>query len=177
MRRKLKIGLIVLFVSILGILAYQFCKTFQQKEAQFEKTEYLPEFALYDTKGILRTQEDTEKGKWTVFVFFNSDCNYCQDEAKQLYEVREKNKKINFLWVSSENMETITDFQYKYKLVENTNIIFLQDTKANFSTSLNIKSAPWFLVYNPEGELVKNRKGVWRINKLLENIANEYKTP
>ena len=71
MRRKLKIGLIVLFISVLGILAYQFYKTFQQKETQFEKIEYLPKFSLYDTKGILRTQDDTEKDKWTVFVFFN----------------------------------------------------------------------------------------------------------
>ncbi len=177
MRRKLKIGLIVLFISVLGILAYQFYKTFQQKETQFEKIEYLPKFSLYDTKGILRTQDDTEKDKWTVFVFFNSECHYCQDEAQQLSEIQETNKNINFLWVSSESNETIMGFQKQYQLVDHSDIIFLNDPNGSFTSSLGISSTPQFLVYNPEGELVENHKGAWRIDKLLENIANGSETP
>lgn len=177
MRKKLKFVLALLFVAILGVLGYLFYDTFQKKEIQFEKIQNIPEFSLHDTKGNLRIQKDILKGEWTVFIFFNSECHYCQEEAEQLGNVKGKINGTNFLWISTESMEVISDFQERYLLADNMNIVFLQDAEALFSTDLSIESTPQFLVYSPKGKLIKNHKGPWRIDKLLENIANGFETP
>lgn len=175
MRKKIKKGVIFLFLLVVGALSYQFYRTLQEKEIQSEKIVNLPEFSLFDAKGNLITEKDIDNGKWTVFVFFNSKCHYCQEEAKQLSNLKDILNGTRFLWISSEPMESIIDFQKRYELYHYQNITFLHDENAHFATNCHISSTPQFLVYNPKGKLIKNHKGAWRIDKLLDNIKNEFK--
>jgi peroxiredoxin len=177
MREKIKKGVIFLFLLVVGALGYQFYRTLQEKEIQSQKIKNLPRFSLYNTQGNLITKKDIDKEEWTVFVFFNSECHFCQEEARQLYNLRDSITKINFLWVSSESQTAIKEFQEKYQLVDQPNITFLQDGDANFTNRCHITATPQFLVYNPEGKLIKNHKGAWRIDNLLRNIGNGFKTP
>ncbi|MCK5443655.1 MAG: redoxin domain-containing protein [Maribacter sp.] len=177
MRKKIKKGVIFLFLLVVGALGYQFYKAFQKKEIQSEKIVNLPELSLYDAKGNLITEKDIDNGKWTVFVFFNSECHFCQEEAQQLNSVKGLIKEINFLWVSSEDLKAISDFQEQYQLTDSPNITFLQDADASLTNRCHITATPQFLVYNPEGKLIKNHKGAWRIDNLLKNIDNEFKVP
>lgn len=177
MRRKIKFLVLVFFLATVGLLVYKFYGTFQEKQSIVKKIAHLPEFSLYSTHGTLTTHNNIEQGNWAVFIFFNSECHYCQEEAQQLAANKETLKSTTFIWLSSEDMETITGFQKKYHLDNTRDIIFLQDMDSHFANSLQIESTPHFLIYSPTGNLVKTHKGALRIDKLLEQISNEFETP
>jgi peroxiredoxin len=177
MRKKIKKGVIFLFLLVVGALGYQFYRTLQEKEIQSERIGNLTEFSLSDTMGNLITEKNIGKEEWTVFVFFNSECHFCQEEAQQLFNLSDLITGINFLWVSSESQMAIKGFQKEYQFVDHPNVSFLYDENGSVISNWNIAATPQFLVYNPEGKLVKNHKGAWRIDNLLKNIDNEFKTP
>ncbi|MEA1787164.1 thioredoxin-like domain-containing protein [Arenibacter sp. GZD96] len=177
MKRKIKVLILLLFFVISGFLGFQFYITLQKKAKQNDQMTHLPEFSLMDTMGKVRTKANIVQNRWTVFVFFNSECHYCQEEAQQLKSQKDKIDKTQFVWVSSEPYKTITNFQNLYGLGDHPNITFLQDYNAEFTKLCNIKSTPHFLVYDTKGKIVISHKGAWRIDKLLDNIANEFKTP
>lgn len=177
MKRKIKVLAVLLFFIIISILGFQLYSTYQKKENQNDLLAQLPEFSLLSATGEVITDKDLKKGRWTVFVFFNSECHYCQEEAQQLRGQVEKISDTHFVWVSSEAGTTIADFENLYGLVDHPNITFLQDPNAEFTKRCNITGTPQFLIYDAEGNMVKNHKGAWRIDALLDNIANEFKTP
>ncbi len=174
MKRKFLIYGIVTIFMILGIiLSHQFIKTYQEKNNVAQQLERLPEFTMQSTNGVGVTNKSLSNKNTTVFIFFNSECHYCQEEAQQLVEINTEIKGINFLWVSSEPMETIKIFQDQYRLSDYPNCDFLQDPKGILAASLDISTTPQFLIYDAENKLVKNHKGAWRIDKLLEFLINE----
>lgn len=175
MRKKLKPGLVILFVILLGFLGIQFYSTLQEKQQQSNIIAYLPCFSLLNTESKMITQEDITKGKWTIFVFFNSECHYCQEEANQLAQLKNDLENIQFYWISSEEMNRIKEFRENYRLMEGTNIVFLQDINHQLAENWNITSTPQFLVYNAEGALIKNHKGAWRMDNLLKTILHGFK--
>lgn len=176
MRKKVKLALSAFFLIFLAVLAFQFYKTYQTKKLKGLEMVILPKFSLLDTNGKTLTNKDISTDEWTVFVFFNSECSYCQEEALQLKELKGKLDDVQFLWVSSEPSSSITDFQNLYGLVDHPGISFLHDLNAVFSKKCDVTNIPHFLVYDATGTLVKNHKGAWRIDRLLDHIDNEFKT-
>ena len=159
----------------MGLLCFRFYKTLQTKKEQSNALISLQQFSLTATQGNLVTQDDMEKAKWTVFVFFNSECHYCQSEANQLAQLKNVMKNIQFYWISSEEINRIKDFQENYSLIDSSNIFFFQDKNGQLTANWNITTTPQFLVYNAEGILLKNHKGAWRMDNLLETIQHGFK--
>ncbi len=176
MKRKFLIyGIVAIFLLLSSVLGYQFIKTYQARENVLQRMEKLPEFTLQGTDGISVTNKNLGTKNTTVFIFFNSECHYCQEEAQQLTAAKDQIQNIKFLWISSESMATIKAFQNQYQLANDPNCTFLQDTNSILATSLSISSTPQFLVYGTENKLIKNHKGAWRIDKLLEYILDGQK--
>ena len=157
MKRKISVAAIVAFVLLVIILIYYFKQSYQEKKAVVEKTKVLPSFSLNHLNGSIFTEKEFPSNNWMVFVFFNSECYYCQSEAEQLSELKSGLEGITFLWISSEPIEVIRYFQKTYDMED---IIFLYDEQDTVAQEWGISTSPQFLIYTPQKTLFKNHKGV-----------------
>lgn len=177
MRKKLTVVVIVLGISIFGLLGYCFFNTLSEKEAEKERISTLPEFILIDSNGNEFGSIDILDKYYKVFIFFNSECYYCQEEASQLYERRNAiPDNVFFFWISSEPTHAIDSFAQEYQLDSIKQCKFLFDCKGQLADLLAIDTTPRFLVYGSDNNLLKSHQGAWRIDNLLENLKNGFKT-
>lgn len=172
MKRKIIIGLVAVFVLFTAFMVVRFVKTLQEKENLNAKMQQLPLFSVTDINGNGLTNEHIAKENWAVFVFFHSDCHYCQSEAEQLQGLQSELQDITFIWISSEEPKTLEAFQKTYKL---EHIAFVSDAEQQLSLAWGISVTPQFLIYTPKGKLFKNHKGALRIDNLISQI-HEAKT-
>lgn len=169
MKRKLGMALLTLLVLLISLLIYHFIKTYQEKKITAEKIEALPSFSLKGVDQRVFTEKELSSNNWTVFVFFNSTCDYCQSEAEQLNELKSGLEDITFVWVSSEPIETIQHFQKTHNLED---IPFLYDEQDALAQAWGISTIPEFLIYTSGKHLFKNHKGALRMDHLIKQLQN-----
>lgn len=172
MKRKIIIGLISVFALLTIAMVFQFVKTVQEKERAALTIQTLPTFLLIDVNGNKLTNHNITEETWVVFVFFHSECHYCQSEAEQLQTLDLDTQNIQFIWISSEKTEAVKKFQKAYQL---HHIPFAVDHQEQLAIEWGVSTTPQFLIYNPKGELFKNHKGALRIDHLISQI-HEHKT-
>ncbi|MCY3999020.1 MAG: TlpA disulfide reductase family protein [Flavobacteriaceae bacterium] len=170
-RRRLFV-MVMSFLILLGIVMIY--NTHRKKEAIKQTIRTIQKFSLKQTTGDLFTQDSFTGANWKVFIFFHSECGFCQEDAQQLSAIKDSIKNTLFLWISSESFTQIKTFAEQYQLTEDHTVLFFQDQQGRLSDSWGIRSTPQFLVYNPQGELVKNHQGAWRMNHLMEQINHEF---
>ncbi|REH46350.1 hypothetical protein C7448_10820 [Tenacibaculum gallaicum] len=61
-------------------------------------------------------------------------------------------------------------FSKSYKLDNQKNVTFLEDTKAKFATIFDVNSIPYIVVYNKNQQLVQRFKGATKIEDILKVI-------
>jgi peroxiredoxin len=104
------------------------------------------------------------KGKWTVVMFWASDCRVCNAEVGQYIQFNDANKDASMLGVSLDglaHLDAARDF-VKRHAVDFPNLVAEPDEVAELYQTLT--SNPWvgtpsFLVYNPKGELLAAQAG------------------
>lgn len=170
MKRKIAYLLITAFIFLNAFVIYHFVDHYQEKKHTTALIGTLPAFTLQNTDGTDFNEKDLQKHSWTVFVFFNSDCHYCQSEAEQLKTIDSIPSNVQFIWVSSETQGTIDAFQKQYALEE---IVFLHDSLDKTANAWGVSTIPQFLIYNPKGELYKNHKGAYKIENLISQIHDQ----
>lgn len=167
---RLKILAIAIPVLVIGVIAYLFFNL-QQKKERVKILETIPEFNLKTIDGSLLTSENL-KNTTKVIVYFSPDCHFCQGEAEELYENINKYNDIQWVWVASEPANEIKKFAEKYHLDKNDNIHWCYDDNASFYRKYQMKSVPYFLVYDENNKLIKRNSGAIKLEKLFEN-SNE----
>ncbi|MCB9426651.1 MAG: redoxin domain-containing protein [Flavobacteriales bacterium] len=155
--------ILIVIISLGGLLGNKVC----QRNQMMRKIESIPEFNLYTLKDSLYTQQQIPQGLNTVFVYYNSECEYCNAEAEKIEENLSSFKNTQFIFVSFEKTDVIRNFALKYDLLNLTNVYFLRDKKLEFSNFFGAQSIPYLLVYSTDGKLVKRHNGVISIEELM----------
>ncbi len=117
----------------------------------YKKTPHLPEFTLLLTDSTHYTNQNIPKGKATVIVYFSPDCSHCQADAKNMMEKLDSLKDINFVWLSSHELDKIKEFAIKYNMFGLPNMVFGKDEKWAIPSFFKIGFTPYFAVYDKEG--------------------------
>ncbi len=131
-----------------------------QYKNQVAKTlQTIPKFSFKTLENEEFTNTNLKSNTATVFIYFNSECDFCQHEAQSISEHLEQFKEIQLLFVSTEDIETIKAFAKTYNLLTQQNITFLHDSTYTFSNRFDANSIPYILIYNKSQELVKKHKG------------------
>ncbi|MDA9970411.1 redoxin domain-containing protein [Flavobacteriaceae bacterium] len=170
--KNFKLIIPILVLALLGYLVFNVVTKIQFKNAIEKKLETIPNFSFITLDKKVFTNSDLKLNTPTVFIYFNSDCDFCQYEAQSISEHSTYFKNVQLLFVSTEDILTIKNFAISYDLLNQSNISFLQDNTDTFSTRFDANSIPFLLVYNKDQVLVKKHKGQLKptaIMKLLEN--------
>lgn len=79
---------------------------------------------------------------------------------------------MQLLFVSTESMETITEFATQKGLLDKPNIIFLQDKKLMFPMQFDTNTTPYTLLYDKNKKLINRFKG----QILAKTILKEWRS-
>lgn len=140
--KKVIIVVVVLFLVVMGM---QVLKKLQHKEQVQQALAILPDFSFCTLEGASFTNAQLPQNNKIVFIYFNTECEYCFYETKDISEQLERFKATTLLLVSNEKKEAIKAFAIKQNLQDKSQVIFLQDSTYTFAKQFEANSIPYIL--------------------------------
>jgi thioredoxin-related protein len=131
----------------------------------------IPYFTLYTLDSQRFTKESFDTKRTKLILYFNSECEHCEKQAKWLSKDIELLSDLEMVFVSFEEMNAIKKFRDLYNFNQK-NVKFLQDARLTFSNIFEVESFPSILIYNKKGRLIHKFEGETKVEKLLEFIPN-----
>lgn len=170
MKKYIKPIIGIILISVLVFLGYNISKKISYKKEVAERIKTIPEFSFFTLNNEVFSEEELNKNTYKLFVYFNSDCDYCQSEATQISESLTQFKDTQLIFVSFEPIEGIKKFAKTYNLVDKENVTFLQDKEMIFEELFDAKSIPFMLLYSKDNQLIEKYKGATKIDNILKHI-------
>lgn len=157
-KKTIKIILGATLLALFGYFAYYTVTKARRKESALNlKT--MPDFKFYTLNDKAYTQADVPSGKPLLVLHFSTDCEHCQNEAKDLKKNISWFENVHILMVSDKSKEEINTFSQDYGLKEYPQIVFLRDTTSAFFYSFGTASFPLAYVYDSDHNLLKHFPG------------------
>tara|TARA_R110000796_G_scaffold88850_6_gene192057 strand:- start:130306 stop:130830 length:525 start_codon:yes stop_codon:yes gene_type:complete len=170
-KRKVIIILIIgLTFSVLAYFSYHIVAKSKEKNKIASKLETISNFEFRTLNDLPFTNSNLKTKTPTIFIYFNSECDFCQHEAESIRKNLESFKIAQILFVSIEPIEIIKVFSRHYKLSQQPNITFLHDNANTFVTQFDATSIPYLLIYDKNQELIKKHKGQLNANGILKAL-------
>jgi peroxiredoxin len=175
MRKYLKIIIALVLISVIGYLGYSIGNKLNHKKEVAERIKTIPEFSFKTLNGEPFTQKELNTALFKLFMYFNSECEFCQGEAKQIQKHIPQLQHVQVIMVSHEPSNGIKIFAEKYHLANHKNIIFLEDEKLQFSELFDAKSIPFMVLYSKDNQLIQKFKGATKIEKIISHLPSSQK--
>lgn len=170
MKSFIKIGVIAIFIGLLSFLLYNVVTKSIRKKEIAKTLQTIPVFSFTTLNNTSFTNKDLKSNAPVIFIYFNTDCDFCQHEAKSIEEKITDFSNIQLLFVSTEPIDSIRTFAEKYKLLNYDQVNFLQDRNYIFSTQFDANSIPYSLIYDKNQHLKKKHKGQLKAETILKEL-------
>lgn len=165
-----KVFLIIFITTVLGVLSYlgfNVISKAKEKNQIAKQLETIPEFEFLTLSQQPFTKANLNPNSNTIFIYFNSECDFCQHEAQSIGDNLDSFKNVQFIFVSTEPIEIIKQFSKQYNINSKQNITFLYDSFSAFSSQFDANSIPYLLIYNEDQKLIKKHKGQLNASGIL----------
>ena len=173
MKKTLKIVIPILVISLLVFMGYKVVSKINHKKQVAENIKKMPTFSYLTLENKVFTQENLVQNTPTLFIYFNSECDFCNHEAEMVQQNIEQLKAIQVVFISYEPIEKIKAFATKFKLLNHANIYFLSDSKITFASTFDVKSMPCLVLYDKENNLIEKIKGQVKIETVLNKFTSK----
>ncbi|PBJ06637.1 peroxiredoxin [Flavobacterium sp. ACN6] len=170
MKKPLKIFLSLTVLILLSFLITKIIFRINQKNEVAKNIKIIPEFSFQDINGVLFKNRNLKENAATIFLYFNTECEFCNSETEIIQKNIEKFENIKLIFISIEQPEKIKNFAQHYQLLKYDNIHFLCDKQASFGTKFDVTALPTILIYNSQKQLIEKIKGQVKIDYLLQKI-------
>lgn len=172
MKKTLKILIPILVISLLAFMGYKVVSKINHKKQVAKNIKQIPNFSYLTLENKVFTQENLEQNKPTLFIYFNSECDFCNHEAEMVQQNIMQLKTIQVVFISYEPIEKIKQFATKFKLLHHDHIYFLSDSKITFDATFDAKSMPCLVLYDKDNNLIEKIKGQVKIETVLKKFNN-----
>lgn len=171
MKRKLILLTCIVAISIgsIGYMVYKMIRTKQANQITKNTKQTLPNFTFYNLDGVATKKSFIKKDQAVCIFYFNSDCEHCQYEAKEINKNIALFKNTKIVMVSFNTIKEIKGFAKEYGL-NYPNLTFLQDPKYQFSNWFGKSSIPAVFIYNAQHKLVKEFHGETKIEAITKYL-------
>lgn len=170
MKKYLKIIIPIAFISLLLFLSYQIVSKINHKKEVAANIKTIPAFKYQNLKGESFSNKNLKTDTATLFIYFNSECEYCNQETKMIQERINEFTRYQLVFVSFEKPELIKTFAHKYNLLNYDNIHFVCDTKVTFATAFDVQSLPCLVLYDKNQQLIEKIKGQTKVETLVKKL-------
>ena len=114
------------------------------------------------------TVSDAGRDSPFIIMFFSADCHYCHLEIQALLENISAFADTDIYMVSTNDMETIIEFENLYSLGDYPRISAGRVSEEIFSAGYGIMTVPSLLIYDETGQLLYSNSGYTPVHKILE---------
>lgn len=173
MKNAIKIIFVLLFASILLILGYQITSKINHKNEIAQNIKTIPKFSYQNIKGGIFSNQNLKKENATIFIYFNTECEFCNEEAKMIKDNIKSLKSFQLIFVSFEKPENIKLFSQKHQLSNYDNVYFLCDSKVTFASTFDINTVPSLVLYDKNFNLLEKIKGQTKPEILIKKLEAE----
>ncbi|MEY4931610.1 MAG: hypothetical protein RI909_2334 [Bacteroidota bacterium] len=162
-----------LFISLFSALSI-FClwncnpPAKQPVEAAQQEINELP-YLNYKTLGGEVSSTRTLSGS-SILILFNTDCDHCQREAKEIGEKIEAFKNYELLFIASDSIHQIENFGKTYQIADKPNIKFGRAEGQDVYMNFGAISTPAIYIYNRERKFVKSFLGETPVEELIKYL-------
>ena len=171
MRKKIILFIVLICVfSLLSYLGYNVISKAKEKNQIAKQLEIIPEFEFFTLEQQPFTKANLKPSTNSIFIYFNSECDFCQHEAQSISDNLDSFKNVQFIFVSTEPIAIIKQFSEQYNLNNKQNITFLYDNFSTFSSQFDANSIPYLLIYDQNQKLIKKYKGQLNANGILRAL-------
>lgn len=168
--KGVKLLIVAGVIGFLGCMVMAITLKYKESEAQRKRISTLPSFKLERLEYGFFTDDDLTANRPLILLYFNSTCEFCRAEAREIKNRIESFKEIQLVFVSTEEKIDIKKFAEEYRLCENANVVFLKDTNMEFSRIFGIKSVPVTYIYNQHRQLMREFKGAVKVASMIEAL-------
>jgi hypothetical protein len=165
LKKNLQLTLFVLIVTPLLFVIINKRKT--NKEIAINFT--IIDFEDFE---FIKLVEDYELNENSVICFFTSTCSLCSYEANQLKKKEFIPENLDFIWVSSQNRDSIVSFIKSNNLADVKHFKFAQIDSTTLVEKYNVREYPRGLIYK-NGILCHSYKGLISLFKIKEQLKKE----
>ena len=156
MRKKIKIIIIVLILGVFGVLIFSMLSKVKEKSTIEARIKTIPTFTLKTLQEANFKKHHLKPGKTIVFLYFNSECDFCQYEAESISNHIDEFNEIQLVFISIEPIEKIKEFSEKYNLHKRyKHHCFYRMLMVVFSEQFNVTTIPYALAYDKHQNLIK----------------------
>jgi thioredoxin-related protein len=106
-----------------------------------------------------------------VIMFIHPECDFCQEEIKQLRVNQNNLKDIFILLITSSPKEQARDFYINQELSQFTNLQFLSDEDMKISDCFDVNIIPSIFLYNENQKLIHKFKGEIKVETLIRYLS------
>lgn len=157
-------------MGVFVFIGYHVISKIKYKNAVAEHIKTIPNFEYHNCRGGIFTRKNLKKDSPTLFIYFNTECEFCNEEAQMIDENIEKFKDIQLVFISFEKPELITAFAERHHLDHYDTINFLSDTTISFATTFDVKSLPSLVLYDKNQQLIEKIKGQTKVEILIKKL-------
>ncbi|TPG38842.1 TlpA family protein disulfide reductase [Flavobacterium pectinovorum] len=173
MKKIIKTTSLVTFIGVLLFLGYQIVSKINHKNEIAQNIKRIPEFSYQNIDGIAFTNKNLREKTSTIFIYFNTECDFCHEEAKIIKENITRFSNVQFIFVSAEKPEQIKKFAQKHQLTTYDTVYFLHDNKNTFATTFDVNALPCLVLYDKNNTLIEKIKGQTKVEILIKKINIE----
>ena len=168
-----KIILFIVVVIILSLLSYlgsSIVRKTKEKNIVEQQLQVIPNFELLTLDEKIFNNSNLIPNLYTIFIYFNSKCDFCQHEAQSISDNLDNFIDVKFIFVSTESIADMQQFSEQYDLRDKEKVVFLRDKNTIFSTQFDATSVPYILIYDKNQKLLEKRKGQLNASGILKTL-------
>jgi len=163
-------GLLIVLLMITS--AISFAQQPARPEAPYKKNPVLPQLEILLPDSSTLTNADLKKQQ-TLIMYFSPDCDHCIKQMNEMNKRMKDLKKLQILMVTYQPMDLLVDFIKTYKLEKYSNIKTGRDSKFLLPGFYQIKSLPYFALYDKEAKLITTFESNTKVDVLLKAFEKQ----
>ncbi|NOU18625.1 MAG: redoxin domain-containing protein [Bacteroidales bacterium] len=126
-----------------------------QENRLSQKIKVLPNFTFKSLDNHLITPDSISSDRNTIIMLYSSDCLHCYNIFDQMVNLISEMPTFQILMVSSDSLETISEFKEKFDLDPGMPIKFYQCDKAELAKLFGHYNYPTLYYYDQGKHLIK----------------------
>jgi thiol-disulfide isomerase/thioredoxin len=144
----------------------------QDSVAQYDKSPLLPPFQFYSLDGKTFTPQNIPAGKFVELIFFNPECDFCEDETDSIKAHIDQLQNVEFVMISYRDSSKLSKFVTEYRLSQYSNIHVVWDKDHQYSRFYTFHYTPSIHLFSPRHLLLTFIDGTMTIQTLMKNISS-----
>lgn len=161
---------------LLSIFFLISCNMFAQISGQ-PPAQTIPKFNFFRFNNAPFTNNDLPQNKMLFFLFFDTDCDHCQNAINNIGKEYQAFKKTSIFLISLDDQNKINHFMETYgiKLNGQKNVTMLQDNLHQFIAQFNPRKYPSMFLYSSKKKLIDyedNPESVFRLVNAINKNSN-----